>query len=216
VRSSRVETWHPNPAFFFQPGGGPVLDWGPYHVAALVNLLGPIAEVVGATSTPMPKLAVTAPERTVDSVDVTVPTTSTAILRTVAGALVTTLYSFDVWDTTLPHIEVYGTEGTLVLPDPNTHDEPVLIKRRADIAAAWRELAPVIGPTRDDSGRPFRGHGVSDLVDSLSGAPLRVSGRFALHVLEVLEAATLEAGVRRIADGAVRPEPARNVVAAKS
>ena len=218
VRSSRVEAWHPNPGFFFEPGGGPVLDWGPYHVAALVHLLGPIAEVVGATTTPTPRIAATAPDRTVDHIDVRVPTTATAILRTVSGALITALYSFDVWDTTLPHIEVYGTEGTLVLPDPNRHDSPVLVKRREDTpmdqvpwpATPWCELTPVIPPTRDDSTVPFRGHGVADLVDSLSGAPLRVSGQFALHVLEVLEAiegATLAAGPRRIPDAAVRPEP---------
>jgi predicted dehydrogenase len=218
VRSSRVETWHPNPGFFFQPGGGPVLDWGPYHVAALVNLLGPIAEVQGATTIPSPVLEVTAPERTVDEVEVTVPTTATAILRTISGALITALYSFDVWDTALPQIEVYGTEGTLALPDPNHHDRPVLIRRRDEgpsdratrDATPWRELPPVIPPTRDDTPLQFRGHGVSDLVDSLSGAPLRASGQFALHVLDVLEAieaATFGGGAQPIADGAVRPDP---------
>ena len=218
VRSSRVEAWHPHPAFFFEPGGGPVLDWGPYHIAALVNLLGPIAEVAAATAVPTPRIAATAPQRTVDVIDVKVPTTATAIMRTVSGALITALYSFDVWDTTLPHIEVYGTEGTLQVPDPNHHDRPVLAKRRDDTPmdrlpwpdVPWRELPPVIGPTRDDSPRQFRGHGVADLVGSLSGAPLRVSGQFALHVLEVLEAiegATLADGARSIPDAAVRPEP---------
>jgi predicted dehydrogenase len=207
VRSSRVEAWHPNPAFFFQPGGGPVLDWGPYHLAALVNLLGPIAEVLGATTVPTPRITVPA---TGERIDVSVPTTATAILRTVSGALITALYSFDVWDTNLPHIEVYGTEGTLLLPDPNHHDRPVLVKRRDDTEAAWRELPPVIAPTRDDSPHQVRGHGVSDLVDSLGGAPLRASGQFALHVLEVLEAmerATPEAGAQHISDAAPRPEP---------
>jgi predicted dehydrogenase len=215
VRSSRVEAWHPNPAFFFQPGGGPVLDWGPYHLAALVNLLGPIAEVLGATVVPTPRITVPATGATID---VTVPTTASAILRTVSGALITALYSFDVWDTNLPHIEVYGTEGTLVLPDPNHYDRPVLVKRREDTPmdqvpwgeTPWRELPAVIPPTRDDTPLQVRGHGVSDLVDSLSGAPLRASGQFALHVLEVLEAierATPAAGAQRIADAAVRPEP---------
>jgi predicted dehydrogenase len=219
VRSSRVETWHPNPAFFFAPGGGPVLDWGPYHVTALVNLLGPVAEVAGATAIPTPRLAVTSPERTVEAVDVEVPTTATSILRMASGALVTTLYSFDVWDTTLPHMEIYGTEGTLLVPDPNHHDRAVLIRRRDDSppgprppeAPPWHELEPVIPPTRDASERRFRGHGLSDLADALSGGPLRVSGRLALHVLDVLEAmeaATLGAGARRIADPAERPAPA--------
>ena len=215
VRSTRVEAWHPNPGFFFQPGGGPALDMGPYHIAALVNLLGPIAEVAGATTAPTSSIALTGGR---EPIEVAVPTTATAILRTVSGALVTVLYSFDVWDTTLPQIEVYGTEGTLALPDPNHHDRAVLIKRREDTPldrvpwpdTPWRELPPAIPPTRERSDLQVRGHGVSDLVDSLGGAPLRASGAFALHVLEVLEAiegATLAAGARRIPDAAVRPEP---------
>ncbi|MGW3646023.1 Gfo/Idh/MocA family protein [Streptomyces sp. NPDC000878] len=208
VRSPRVETKHPNPAFFYQPGGGPTLDWGPYHVAALVNLLGPVAEVVGAGAIPSPRITVTAPDRVVDEVEVTVPTTTASILRTVSGVIVSTLYSFDIWDMTLPHIEVYGTEGTLNIPNPNHHDAPVLVKRRTD--ADWWELPPVLPPTCDPAVRLFRGHGVNDLVESLSGEPLRVSGEFALHVLEVLEAieqSTFAGGVRAIKSTAVQPAP---------
>ncbi|WOX16162.1 Gfo/Idh/MocA family oxidoreductase [Streptomyces sp. N50] len=209
VRSSKVEAKHPNPGFFFQPGGGPTLDWGPYHVAALVNLLGPVAEVVGTSTIPSPRITVTTPDRVVDEVEVTVPTTVAAILRTTSGAIVSTLYSFDIWDMTLPHIEVYGTEGTLNIPDPNRHDAPVLIKRRTD--TDWSELPPVIPPTRAPEAGPFRGHGVNDLVESLRGQPLRVPGEFALHVLEVLEAieqSTFAAGARAITSRAERPAPA--------
>ncbi|MFB9378446.1 Gfo/Idh/MocA family protein [Kineococcus gynurae] len=208
VRSSRVETWHPNPAFFYAPGGGPLLDWGPYHLSALVNLLGPVTEVVGATSIPTPRIPVTAPDRVVDAVDVTVPTHTTSLLRTASGALVTTVLSFDIWDTTLPHLEIYGTEGTLQLPDPNHHDLPVLIKQRGD--EEWRELPPVLPATRDEGLRPFRGHGVLDLVQALEGAPHRTTGQFALHVLEVLEAmeaATFEKGVQTISETCERPAP---------
>lgn len=208
VRSPKVETKHPNPTFFYQAGGGPTLDWGPYHLAALVNLLGPIAEVTGASVIPTPRIAVTAPGRVVDEVEVTVPTTTAALLRTVSGALVSALYSFDIWDTTLPHLEVYGTQGTLNIPNPNHHDAPVLIKRRAD--QDWSELDPVLPPTCDPRVRLFRGHGVNDLVESLRGAPLRVSGEFALHVLEVLaavEQATFAGGARAITSRTARPAP---------
>ncbi|KPI11578.1 oxidoreductase domain protein [Actinobacteria bacterium OK074] len=209
VRSSKVETWHPNPGFFYQPGGGPVLDWGPYHVAALVNLLGPVTEVVGTSSIPTPTIPVTTPGRVVDSIDVNVPTTAASLLRTASGAIVSALYSFDIWDMTLPHIEVYGTEGTLIVPNPNGHDAAVQIKRRGD--KEWSDLEPVLPPTCTYEYGMFRGHGVNDLVNSLRGEPLRVSGRFALHVLEVLEAmerATFAGGVRTIADAAVRPAAA--------
>ena len=209
VRSSKVETKHPDPGFFYQPGGGPTLDWGPYHVASLVNLLGPVAEVVGTSTIASPRIVVTAPDRVVDEVEVSVATTTASILRTVSGAIVSTLYSFDIWDTTLPHIEVYGTEGTLNIPNPNRHDLPVQIKRRDD--AEWSELEPVLAATCDPQVRLFRGHGVNDLVESLRGAPLRVSGEFALHVLEVLEAieqATFAGGVRTIKNLTGQPAPA--------
>jgi predicted dehydrogenase len=208
VRSSRVETWHPDPRSFYRPGGGPLLDMGPYHLSALVNLLGPIAEVMGATTIPSPRIAVTAPDRVVDVVDVQVPTTSAAVLSTVSGTLVSTFYSFDVWDTMLPHLEVYGTEGTLSLPDPNHHDLPVRIRRRG--ADDWSVLPPVIDPTCKPEAGLFRGHGVQDLVESLSGRPHRASAQFALHVLEVLEAmegATFGSGPIAIENTTERPAP---------
>jgi predicted dehydrogenase len=178
-------------------------------VASLVNLLGPVAEVVGTSTIASPRIVVTAPDRVVDEVEVSVATTTASILRTVSGAIVSTLYSFDIWDTTLPHIEVYGTEGTLNIPNPNRHDLPVQIKRRDD--AEWSELEPVLAATCDPQVRLFRGHGVNDLVESLRGAPLRVSGEFALHVLEVLEAieqATFAGGVRTIKNLTGQPAPA--------
>ena len=38
VMSSGMEDWHPNPDFFFQKGGGPILDLGPYYIC---NRLAP-------------------------------------------------------------------------------------------------------------------------------------------------------------------------------
>ncbi|OIV38950.1 oxidoreductase [Mangrovactinospora gilvigrisea] len=209
VRSSRVQVWHPDPAFFFQPGGGPVLDWGPYHVAALVNLLGPVAEVAGASVIAEPELPVTSPEAKVSSVPVNVPTHATSLLRFASGALATTMYSFDVWDTELPHMEIYGTEGTLQVPDPNVFDAPVKVKRRGD--EEWTEVTPAIARVSPVD-QPFRGAGVADLASHVaSGTPHRASAGFAYHVLEVLEAmegASLEAGAVKIASAPERPAPA--------
>lgn len=186
VRSSRAETWHPDPSFLYRTGGGPVLDFGPYHLAALVNLLGPVAHVVGATSRAQDERIVTAPERRVDRVEVEVDTHASAILQFRSGALATVMYSFDVWDTALPHLEVHGTEGTLQLPDPNRYDEAVFIRRRCD--GDWSELAAVIDRTTPDPQHPFRGLGVADLAAHLDGDAHRTSGAFAYHVLDVLSA----------------------------
>ncbi|MFI0776867.1 Gfo/Idh/MocA family protein [Streptomyces sp. NPDC021212] len=185
VRSSRAETWHPDPTFLFTEGGGPVLDWGPYHIAALVNLLGPVSRVVGATTRAADELTVTAPERRVERIDVTVATHATAILQFASGALATAMYSFDVWDTTLPHLEIYGTEGTLQVPNPNRFDDPVLLKRRGD--DEWTELPAVMDPLTPAGARAIRGPGVLDLVRHLGGDLHRASADFAFHVLEVLE-----------------------------
>lgn len=209
VRSSKVQRWHPDPTFLFQPGGGPVLDWGPYHIAALVNLLGPVTGVMGASTTAEREITVTAAERRVETIPVRVPTHATAILHFASGALATTMYSFDVWDTDLPHIEVYGTEGTLQLPDPNQFDLPVRIKRRGD--DAWRELEPAIAPTAPPRGTPFRALGVVDLAQHLQGGPHRASADFAYHVLDVLEcieSRTPESGPATVTSSVDRPAAA--------
>lgn len=185
VRSSRPQLWHPDPTFLFQRGAGPVLDWGPYHVAALVNLLGPITQVIGASSRAETDIAVTAPDRRVDSIHVGVDTHSTAILRFASGALATTMYSFDVWDTELPHIEIYGTEGTLLVPNPDQFDNPVLMRRRTD--EEWSPVPVTLPESVADKRFQARGLGVADLAGHISGEPHRASGAFAYHVLEVLD-----------------------------
>lgn len=189
VTHSRAETWHPDPSFLFQPGGGPALDLGPYYLTALVTLLGPVETVSGATRIGAPIRRVTAPDRRVESIEVTTPTHVSGTLRFVSGVLGTVLMSFDVWDSHLPKIEVYGQQGTLTLPDPNFFDGPVLLKRHED--DDWQLLAPILPVSGDDedlSVQLLRGIGVADLVHALNGDPHRASGRLAQHVLEVLEA----------------------------
>ncbi|MBO1334562.1 Gfo/Idh/MocA family protein [Streptomyces sp. VRA16 Mangrove soil] len=206
VRSSRAQTWHPDPTFLFQAGGGPVLDFGPYHVAALVNLLGPVTDVLGASGQAQETIAVTSQDRRVDTVDVQVATHATSVLRFASGTLATTMYSFDVWDSDTPSIEVYGTEGTLQLPDPNHFDLPVRIRRRDE--SQWRELKPVCPPVAPPAGTPFRGPGVLDLAEHLRGGPHRASAEFAYHVLDVLElmqAASFESGALRVTSTVDRP-----------
>jgi predicted dehydrogenase len=186
VRSSRSETWHPDPRAFYGPGGGPVLDMGPYYLAALVNCLGPVAEVSAATRIGAPTRRVTSPDRVIDEVTVEVPTHASATLTFASGALGTALMSFDIWDTELPRIEIYGTEGTLALPNPNFFDGDVRLKRHQD--QEWQVLPPVteLFGAVGTAEQYRRGLGVRDLAQAIDGGPLRANPHFAFHTLEVL------------------------------
>jgi len=187
ITSTRPETWHPDPSFLFQPGGGPVADLGPYYLTAMVNLLGPLRSVAARSRIGAPFVPVTSPGRLVDSITVTTPTHASAVLEFESGVLGTLLASFDVWDHHLPRLEVYGTEGTLSLPDPNTFDGDVLVKRRAD--DAWRVLPPVITPFAEPGtmDQYQRGPGIADLVAALDGGEQRATAELACHILEAIE-----------------------------
>ncbi|MFM7147003.1 MAG: Gfo/Idh/MocA family protein [Actinomycetales bacterium] len=171
------ENWHPSPAFFYQPGAGPLLDMGPYYLTALVCLMGPIRRVIGIEQTTFPTRTITSEALSGTVINVEVPTHITALLQFASGATATLLMTFDVWAAQLPHLEIYGTEGTLHGPDPNTFAGPVLIKRGR--AAAWEEV-PVAGRWQHDS----RGLGLADLARAIrQGRPPRASGAMATHVL---------------------------------
>jgi predicted dehydrogenase len=210
ISHSKAETWHPDPRFLFQAGGGPVMDLGGYYVAVLVNCLGPIRTVTGATRIGAPVRTVTSPERAVDSIDVEVATHASAVLTFASGVIGTTLMSFDVWDTELPRIEIYGTEGTLSLPNPNHFDGDVRVKRHSD--TDWTVLDPVVElfgavGTRE---QVRRGLGVRDLADAIEGGPHRANAEFAFHILEALcavEDASRQSAVVQLTSTCERPEP---------
>ncbi|HOX05851.1 MAG TPA: Gfo/Idh/MocA family oxidoreductase [Planctomycetota bacterium] len=176
------EGWHPAPEFYYQPGGGPMLDMGPYYLTALVNLMGPVRRVTGSAR-------ITFPTRTIGSqplkgkkIVVRTPTHIAGVMDFVSGAVGTIITSFDVWAAELPCIEVYGTEGTLSVPDPNTFGGPVRLRRAGD--AQWREVKLTHGYAENS-----RGLGVADLARALrSGGEPRAGGDLALHVLEVMHA----------------------------
>jgi predicted dehydrogenase len=210
ISHSRAETWHPDPRFLFQEGGGPVMDMGGYYFAILVNCLGPIRTVAGATRVGAPVRTVTSPERVVDSIDVEVATHASAVLTFASGVIGTTLMSFDIWDTELPRIEIYGTEGTLSLPNPNHFDGDVRVKRHSD--TDWTVLDPVVElfgavGTREQI---RRGLGVRDLANAIEGRPHRANAQFAYHVLEALcavEDASRRSAVVHLTSTCERPEP---------
>jgi len=119
VMSPGMEMWHPNPDFFFLPGGGPILDLGPYYVANLINLIGPVKRVGAMTSMASETRTITSAPRNGEVIPVKTPTTIQAILEFVSGATVTLTASWDVWSHRHANMELYGTEGSIYVPDPN-------------------------------------------------------------------------------------------------
>jgi predicted dehydrogenase len=175
------ERWHPAPEFYYRPGGGPLLDMGPYYLTALVTLLGPVRRVVGMSSTPRATRTIGSGPRAGTEFPVEVATHVTGVLEHANGALSTVLMSFDVWAGELPRIEVYGTAGSLSVPDPNGFGGEVRLRRAG--AEAWETV-----PERGGYPGASRGFGVADLARALDeGRPHRADGRLGYHVLDVME-----------------------------
>jgi predicted dehydrogenase len=186
------EIWHPNPDFYYQVGAGPMFDMGPYYLTALVNLLGPIKRVSGAAISPRPTRKIYSQPFYGTDIEVNVPTTASALLEFASGQVVTFLATWDCWAGNLPRIELYGSAGTLVVPDPNTFGGPVKAwsidttrdPSMADLQQPWTE--PELSHGMTEQGR---GIGVVDMAYAIqSGRPHRANGDMAFHVLEVMEA----------------------------
>jgi predicted dehydrogenase len=209
VVSRGPEVWHPDPDFFYRRGAGPLFDMGPYYITTLVHLLGPVRRVTGlARISRSERVILSEPLRgTVIRPDV--PTHVAAVLDMASGPIVTLIASFDVPASRLPRMEIYGTEGTLWAPDPNTFGGPVRVRRPADKDIAdlqWDDVA-----LRGTFAEQSRGIGVADMVlAASSGQPHRASGDLALHVVDVLQAIieASESGRTVSIDSTIeRPEP---------
>ena len=171
------ESWHPNPAFYYDIGGGPMLDMGPYYVTALVNLLGPVKRVAAITTKTFEERIATS--RAVRGLRIPVKTTThlTGTIEFQNGAIITMIMSFDMWRHSLPCIEIYGETGSLVVPDPNGFGGRVAVCPAGgdweDEALAFPNNARMIG--------------VIDMVSAIrSGRMHRANGALAYHVLEVM------------------------------
>lgn len=178
VLSHGPESWHPSPDFFYQPGAGPMFDMGPYYLTTLIHLLGPVRRVTGSARVSFSE-RVAADGHTIQ---VNTPTHLVGVLDFVSGPVATLMTSFDVWSHHLPRIEIYGSEGTLAVPNPNTFGGPVLLRRAAE--KEWREMPLTHGYTAN-----HRGVGVADLAYALhSGRAHRANGEIAYHVLDLMHA----------------------------
>jgi predicted dehydrogenase len=175
------ERWHPDPEFYYQQGGGPLFDMGPYYLTSLVQLLGPVRRVVGMSSRPRSERTIGDGPRAGTTFPVDIDTHVSAVLEHESGALTTLMMSFDIWATHLPSIELYGSGGSLSVPDPNYFAGDVrLLTAGSD---AWTVLPPSAGYAGAG-----RGVGLLDLGEALAeDRPHRTGADVALHVLDVME-----------------------------
>ena len=179
------ERWHPNPAFYYAKGGGPMLDMGPYYMTALVNLIGPVARVSGAATCARSERMITSEPLMGTMIPVEVATHVAGTLEFVSGATVSIAMSFDVARHRHRPIELYGTEGSLSVPDPNRFFGAI------ELATATKDWTEQPTEHAYASGN-YRSIGVADMAHAIrSGRPHRASGELAFHVLEVMEAIQL-------------------------
>jgi predicted dehydrogenase len=195
------ESWHPSPEFYYEVGGGPLFDMGPYYLTALVTLLGPVRSVNGLARKTFATRTITSEPKRGKVIEVETPTHLLAAMTLESGVIGQLTTSFDVWHHEMPHLEIYGTEGSLQVPDPNGFGGVVRVRKAGD--AEWESL-PATGAYSQNS----RGVGVLDMAYALRrGRSARAHGGLAFHVLDImqstLEAAetgktvTLESGVPR-------------------
>jgi predicted dehydrogenase len=175
------ESWHPDPEFYYEVGGGPMFDMGPYYLTALVNLLGPVKKVSGMAKATHKTRTITSAKKYGTVIDVETPTHIASTLEFASGPLGTMIMSFDVFGASLPFVEIYGTKGSISVPDPNNFGGEVKIKiGRGD----W---APV--PLAFSYNTNSRGLGVADMASAIvHKREHRASGEMAYHVLDIMQA----------------------------
>ncbi len=176
------ESWHPNPQFYYEPGGGPMFDMGPYYLTALLTFFGPVRRVTGAASVAVPQRRIASGPKKGQTIAVRTPDHMCGTIEFRNGVVGTIIQSFATWHPTYDErwpITVYGTDGTLRVPDPNRFDGPAQFRLAAD--TDWTDV-----PVSFVKGYE-RGVGLADMADALrSGRPHRASGELAFAVLDTM------------------------------
>jgi predicted dehydrogenase len=186
------EHWHPDPEFFYKQGGGPMFDMGPYYLTALVSLLGPVARVSGSAQKGHEQRLISSEPLNGKIIKVDVPTHIAGVLDFVSGAVGLIITSFDVWSSSMPCIEIYGTEGSMQIPDPNCFGGEVRVRRFRE--ENWSQIPLVYpGPDNPKAGYDWgkqnnlRGIGITDMAEAIEeDRPHRASGEMAYHVLDIM------------------------------
>lgn len=176
------ERWHPDPEFFYKPGGGPMFDMGPYYLTALINMLGPVKRVTGVARISFAEREIGSKPKRGQKIQVETPTHITGLLEFASGPVGTLTTSFDVWNAELPRIEIYGSEGTLSVPDPNTFGGPVILWKPDAKKGQEIQLLPL----RAQNSRSL---GVADMAEALRcGRKHRANVEMTYHVLDIMHA----------------------------
>lgn len=200
------ESWHPDPEFYYYKGGGPMFDMGPYYLTALFSLLGPARRIAGSAKITFPQRTITSEKKYGTVIDVEVPTHINGIIDFECGVTATLITSFDIWGSTLPPIEIYGSEGSIRVPDPNSFGGPVYLKIGRD--GEWQDI-PIEHDYTDNS----RGLGVADMAQAINENRLhRANGNMGLHVLEAMQGFHTSSDSGKFYDMTTtfeRPEPFR-------
>jgi predicted dehydrogenase len=185
------ESWHPNPAFLYAAGAGPLFDVGPYYLTALVQVFGSVASVAALGSKARERRVIGSGPKAGEEFDVTVPSHVSALAQFESGQSAQAIFSFD---SALPRtlLEVNGTDATMLFPDPNYFDGEISIRRRG--GEDWETVATT-------AAKSFRGTGVLDMARALGeGRPHRAQGALAYHVLDTMIAVTESVESRAFVD----------------
>ncbi len=175
------ESWHPDPAFYYKIGGGPMMDMGPYYLTDLTMLLGPIRRLSAEAATMIDPRVITSEPKYSTSIKVETPDHIAGLMEFECGAIGTIITSFAVWPTSLPFIEIYGTEGSISVPDPNCFGGPVRLWKGDH--KEFQEVDLTHGYTDN-----FRSIGLADMAYAIrSGREHRATGEQAFHVLDVMQ-----------------------------
>ena len=193
IMSHGMEDWHPNPDFFFKPGAGPVFDLGVYYLTQLINLNGPIKKVYATSGTAKNERIISSKPRFGQKIKVETPTTLMGTLYFHNDSKIQFFCSWDVWSHSHSNMEIYGLEGSMIIPDPNFFSGDILLSKKNK---EWNKInnnEMLLGvPNKTDNNGSkianYRGIGLSDMIDSIiKGRKPRCSLDLALHVLEVME-----------------------------
>ncbi len=212
MMSHGMEHWHPNPDFFFKLGAGPVFDLGVYYITQLVNLLGPIKSISSLSSTATPERIISSKPRNGEKIKVETPTTLMGTLEFHHNAKIQFFCSWDVWKHKHTTIELYGLEGSMILPDPNFFSGDILMSLKEEGWQVINNDKMLLGvPNKIDNDgvkiANYRGIGLSDMIDAISNQrQARCSLDLAIHVLEVMEGIIKSAENRIIYNVKTKPE----------
>jgi predicted dehydrogenase len=191
VMGHGMEHWHPNPDFFFKPGGGPILDMGPYYIANLINLIGPVKRVAALSGMARKTRLIGSEPRKGQKLSVKTPTTYHALLEFANGALVTLSASWDVYAHRHKNMELYGTEGAMFVPDPNFFGGEVIVAGADTVEKILPAWVHPFGINNQGSGQGgvanYRTAGLADMAQGITAKrDIRCSIDRMAHVVDIM------------------------------